>query len=328
VFKTFIKTLSTLFCGLTGVLLCAVLFAPTTTWASPHIVRDDTPTPPATTATVTLAMPDGSTPQGHPGTKVLITGSGFKPGSEINLYTVTDPGSCNLNNASNLASNAFTSQPVLSADGNGAFNISPTWSSNANQAGTAYYICAISTSTNTVAVSSGTFTVAQAPTINVATPTANAGDKVTITGANWTPPQQLTVNIASNASATPIASGQVPSASDGTFSINITIPVTATPGSYGVYVISADQTLKQNADNVLTVNAAATPAPTPTPTVAPSPTATPAPSPTATPAPATTTDSTKPGGPSGMTLLIFGVGGLGILLVIIGLTMYLSYSHK
>lgn len=327
-FKTFIKTLSALLCGLTGVLLCAVLFAPTTVWANQHITRDDPPTPQATNATVNITLPNGSTAQGHPGTKVQITGSGFKAGSEINLYTVTDPGSCNLNNVNNLAGNTFTSQAALSADGTGAFNVTPTWPGNASQAGTAYYICAISTSTNTIAVSSGTFTVAQAPTINVATPSANAGDQVTITGANWSPPQPLTVNIAANATATPIASGQVTPGGDGTFSINITIPASATPGSYGVYVSSADQTLKQNADNVLTINAAATPSPSPTATVAPTPTPTPAPSPTATPTPTTTTGNTTSNGPSVMTILIFVTGGLGIVLVIIGLTMYLAYSHK
>lgn len=323
-FKIFMKSLSALLCGVAGILLCAILCAPTTVRAAVH---DDTPpatpTSGTTNATVNLAMPDGSNAQGRTGTKIQITGSGFQPGSEISLYTVTDPGSCNIANAPNLAPSAFSSQPTLSADGSGAFNISPTWSSNANQAGQQYHICAISTSTNVVAVSSGTFSVLPDPTVNVSTSTANAGDQITVTGANWLPAQQLTVSIAAAQGATAIVSQQTPSGGDGTFSVNLTIPATAPAGSYRVYVVSADQTLQKAADNPLTINAQATA----TPTVQPSPTPPAAtPTPQATPAPTNTGGKTS--GPSGMTFLIFGLGGLGFILVIVGLTMYLSYSRR
>ena len=328
-FKTLIKSLGVLVCGLTGILLyiaLSTLSTPTTVWASPRAAMDTPPTPPAaTTATVNLAMPDGSNAQGRPGTKIQITGSGFKPGSEINLYTVTDPGTCNVENSANLAASAFTSQPALSADGNGAFNISPTWSSNANQAGTAYFICAISTQTNVTAVSSANFTVAQPPTIAIGNNAANAGDQVTITGSNWLPPQPLTVAIANNQGATPIAQQGVTSGSDGTFSVTLTIPQNAPGGSYNIYVVANnDTTLKGEADNVLTITAVQA---TPTATAIPSPTPSPTVTPTATATPAATSSGSG-GGSSNMTFLIFGMGGIGVILVIVGLTMYISYSQR
>ncbi|BCL82966.1 hypothetical protein ccbrp13_54310 [Ktedonobacteria bacterium brp13] len=330
-FKTLIKSLGVLVCGLTGILLyiaLSTLSTPTAVWASPRTAVDNPPTPPAaTTATVNLAMPNGSNSQGRPGTQIQITGSGFNPGSEINLYTVTDPGTCNVGNAANLAASAFTSQPVLSADGNGAFNISPTWSSNASQPGTAYFICAISAQTNVTAVSSANFTVAQPPTIAIGSNAANAGDQVTITGSNWLPPQPLTVAIASNQGATPIAQQEVTSASDGTFSVTLTIPQTAPGGSYNIYVVANnDTTLKGEADNVLTITAVQA---TPTATAVPSPTPSPSPvvTPTATATPAATGGGSG-GGSSTMTFLIFGMGGIGVILVIVGLTMYISYSQR
>lgn len=328
-FKTLIKSLGVLVCALTGILLyiaLSTLSTPTTVWASPRTAMDNPPTPPAaTTATVNLAMPNGSNSQGRPGTQIQITGSGFNPGSEINLYTVTDPGTCNVGNADNLAASAFTSQPALSADGNGAFNISPTWSSSANQPGTAYFICAISAQTNVTAVSSATFTVAQAPAIAIATNAANAGDQVTITGSNWLPPQPLTVTIASSQGATPIAQQGVTSASDGTFSITLPISQTAASGSYNIYVIANnDTTLKAEADNVLNVTAVQA---TPTATAVPSPTPSPVVTPTATATPAATGGGSG-GGSSTMTFLIFGMGGIGVILVIVGLTMYISYSQR
>jgi Predicted solute binding protein len=326
-FKTLIKSFGVLVCGLTAILLCLIFSAPLTAWASPRAATDDptsTPTPaPTATATVSLSMPDGSNAQGRPGTKIQITGSGFKPGSEINLYTVTDAGSCNITNAGNLAPNAFTSQPVLSADANGAFNISPTWSASASQPGTPYFICAISTQTSVFAVSSGSFAVAQLPTISIANNTANPGDQVTITGSNWLPPQTINVAIANSQGANPIVQQQVTSDSGGNINVTMTIPQNAPGGSYSVYAVASnDATLKAEADNVLTITAQATP----TPTVAPSPTATPEATPTAVATPTSTNG--KASGPSGMTMLIFGLGGVGVILVVIGLTMYISYSHR
>lgn len=292
----------------------------------------ETPTATATNATISIVQPgvNGGTIGGHPGTRVQISGNGFQPGSSINLYTTADTTQCTANTAANLQ--AFAPHTVK-VDGNGNFQINPQWPASSGQPGTTYYICGINSNAGTATISGTAFTVAQDVTVASTTPSANPGDKVTITGTNWLPAQQLAVSITSNQGANSIVSGQTNSNPDGSFSIDLTIPQGVQGGNYGVSVVAVnEQSLNTYKDNVITINAGVQT--TPTVTATPSPIATPTAAATATPAPTPTAVASggstgTTGGGSGippLTLLIFTLGGLGTILVIVGLIMFISYS--
>ena len=314
-----------LLCGLTMLCLIATIYtnAPTAYAAGP-------------TVTIALAGGNADTPTGHAGTQVTITGTGF-PAGTVNLYTTTsnDPAQCTMG-AQGLQ--PFSPRPIVPAR-TLANGVTAAWPNNANTPGTAYYICAISSlRPDVAALSSNTFTVTQAQnvTMSLSQTTVNAGDQITITGANWPPSQAITAGITNPGQRNSyLANGHVNSDAQGNFSVTLTIPANAPAGSYGITaVVDNDRATNYHQENALTINAAA---PTPTPTVAP--TATPTIAPTATPTAATTTTpTTTPGGTSGNTpssgggttplsLLIFGLGGMGILLVIIGGVVFAVYSR-
>jgi hypothetical protein len=292
----------------------------------------ETPTATAANSSVIITQPGGSgdTVSGHPGTKVQIAGTGFQPGSSINIYTTSDTTQCTADNAPNLQ--AFTPR-VVKANGNGNFRINPQWPASSGQQGATYYICAFNAATGTATVSTTAFTVAPEVTVESAVPSANPGDKVTITGKNWLPAQQLAVSITSNQGANSIVSGQtVSNPPDGSFSIELTLPQGVQGGSYGVSVVAVnEQSLNTSRDNIITITASSQA--TPTITATPSPTATPTQEATATPAPTPTvvasggSTSTPGSGIPPLTLLMFTLGALGIILVVVGLIMFVSYSR-
>jgi hypothetical protein len=159
-------------------------------------------------------------------------------------------------------------------------------------------------------------------TANVTPASVAPGSQVTVTGSQWLPPQVLTVSIANGDNMTPIVSQTVTPGQDGNFSVQLTIPQTAQAGTYNVLVVAtSDANLKVTKQNVLTVTQA-TPTPAPTPTTAPTPTA----AATTTPSPTTgNTPTTGGGGGSGLTTLIYVLGGIGVMMVIIGIVMFAAY---
>ncbi len=263
---------------------------------------------------------------GHPGTKVTITGSGFPAGNTLNLYTTPngDPGKCTVNGdpaANGLIS--FATNPTVMVQGDSTFTVTATWPDNAATSTTAYYVCAATQGVQ--GLSSNTFTVAQPVAINV-TPTSVAqGDQVTVNGTNWLPPQQLNVSILAGDGSAPIASNVVMSGPDGTFSTILAIPGNAGAASYAVRVYATNETsMTATQNNALTVTQSATAAPTPT--VAPSPTATATTQPTETPTPSTATTGGS-GSASMVTFFIYFLGGIGTLFVLIGVIVFIVYSH-
>ncbi len=343
-FKTSIKCLIFQLCSIIGCILCMLAYTPkvqaTQTIQAVALQSQDTPTATttATNATITI-MQSGTNSDmavGHPGTKVQIVGNGFQAGNSINIYTTPDTTKC-------LASNTYSLQAfnprTVTAKGDGTFQINAKWPASSGQQGIPYYICAIDTAMGTATISSTSFTVAQDVTITTTTPNVNPGDTATIMGSNWLPAQQLAVSISGNQGASSIISGQTTSDANGNFNINLTVPQGAPAGSYGVSVVAVnEQSLNTYKDQVITINATgsqATPTTTQTPATTPESAATPA----STPTTVTTTGGngtsnntgTGGGGASSagtqdMTLLIFTLGGLGLLLVIVGLIMYVSYS--
>jgi hypothetical protein len=204
--------------------------------------------------------------------------------------------------------------------------VNTTWPDNAATPATAYYICAATQGAQ--GLSSNTFTVAQPVSINVNPSNVAPGDQVTVSGANWLPPQQLNVSITAGQGSAPIVSKVVMPGPDGTFSTILAIPSNAAAASYAVQVYATNEnsmTITQN--NALTVAQTTTPTATAAPTVSPSPTAVattpPAESPTPTPPTATTG-----GNPSLVTFLIYFLGGIGILFVLIGVITFIVYSQS
>ncbi|GCE04018.1 hypothetical protein [Dictyobacter aurantiacus] len=322
-FKTFIKGLSVLFCGMVGCALFICINTQPAAFASPAHTQDD-PTPTATaTATynpgLTLALPTGGTPSGRPGTVIQLTGTGFPPNSGVAFSIATDPNQCTSGNGS---VGPLQPQQPATADGNGNFTVQASWPDGANQPNTKYYVCA--NAANTHAAATTPFTVLGQPTVASSNQTVNAGDKVTITGQNWLPQQGLNVAITAGQGGNTIVSGQTNPDANGTFTLDLTIPAGTASGNYGISVVGQnDPNLKTYQDNAITVNAQATPTPQATAT----PTPTPQPTPTSTPT-SSTNNSSSGGGGGNLTWLIFLLGGVGVVLVIIGLTMYLSNTHS
>lgn len=284
----------------------------------------------AATPQVTLSLAGGGTPlSGHVGTKIRINGTGF-PGGQINLYTTTnnDPAKCNNNNIGALGLTPFTPSNTH-ADNNGNFTVDTQWPESASNIGSAYYICAVN-SPNVKAVSAASFTVVPQQTINISPITLAAGQQITVIGANWLPPQPLTVTITGPNASSAAATSQVISDQTGNFTSTLTIPATVPAGSYTVSAVADNEpTLKVINNNFVTVTAAL-PTPTPTITLSPTVTATPSPTPTATvgqnqgstaPPANTPTDNAN-------TFLLVSLAGLGVLLVIVGVILFIMYSRS
>lgn len=325
-FKKFIHHLTILFSCIAGLFILTYLQLPAAHAAGTTVL-------PGAAPQVTISLPGGGPPVGHPGTKVRIAGTGFTPSSMAALYTTptNDPAKCKSGaDPAGLGLTSFATKPTVAVQADGTFQVDTTWPNSAATATTLYYVCATDGSAapgSPGGFSPTGFTVAQPVTIQVTpqSPTAvSPGSQVTISGANWLPPQTLTVAIVPPGAAGVVVSDHATSDAAGNFSVMLTIPATTAAGTYSVSVIAdGEPTMKAVLANAVTVSAAATP--TPTATAAPSPTATAAPSPTATTTPTPSTGNG--GGGGGMTILIFALGGIGAVLIIVGIVLFAAYSR-
>ncbi|MBV9228114.1 MAG: hypothetical protein JOZ18_02285 [Chloroflexi bacterium] len=287
-----------------------------------------TPTAPPTggNAQIAVSLPNGGMAVGHPGTRVRINGTGFTPNSNVTIYTTpqNDPATCTQggNGLTRFAPHPFQVQS------DGTLQVDAVWPANAAIATTPYYICAIDGQGGPTALSTSTFTVAQAVTVNVNPPNVQPGGQVTITGANWLPPQAITVAVVAPGQAGTLATQHVSSDVNGNFTVTLTLPPNAQAGSYSVSVVADNEPTPQmqfKQDNAVTIAAAAT---TPTPTVAPTVTATTAPTvtPATTPIPVDQPNTASNGSGGGITMLIYVLGGVGILFVVIGIIVFAASS--
>jgi hypothetical protein len=265
---------------------------------------------------------------GKPGTQVQINGSGFNQDGNVRLFITANQARCTQGIPGTGGLQSFNTNPTAQVM-NGAFTVSAPWPDNAANAGTAYYICVVGPGPAVnKTLSSNTFTIAQAPSISSVTPASVApGGQVTVTGANWLPPQPLTVSLFSNGNT--VVSANVNSDANGDFTVALTIPANAQPGAYDVHVVAVNNTgmaVAQQAAVTVTQ-------PTPTPTAQPSPTLTPTQAPTTTavttPTPNSTGNNTGSSGGNGgpPSALLFALGGLGVLLVIVGVILFVAYSR-
>jgi hypothetical protein len=262
-------------------------------------------------------MPNHAPLVGHVGTRVEIDGSNFPTNATVNLFTTPDysTSKCkdsSLKNPSNYGLTPF--------DSNGNNN---NGSGNSQQGDAA----AISTKDNS-------FTVAQPVQIKVSAQsnpsaqpggsvTINAGDTVTVSGTGWLPPQQLAVDIESSngiLTSTTVPSSGIDSMT-GNFSVNLSISTTADPRDYDVKVYAPNEpTMKQTVPAAITVNSSdnATPQATATAQTTAQAASTPV-------ANANSTSGNSAG--SGSNLLAFALAGLGAILVIVGITVFVIYSR-
>jgi hypothetical protein len=316
VFKTAIRQRALFLCCIHISFLLALVQTTTTFAASKqiHIAQ--------AASTITLSMPSSERLSGHPGTKVTLTLRSFVPNSTVNLYTTKD------HNASNCATSPSRhpfdnySTVTIGADGSSTRPLLSNipWPASAADPNESYYVCAVPTTTIPgayPAITAQPFIVASDVTVTVSSSTVAAGSPITITGDNWLPPQQITVqigwNLSSGQSTVIVQRTAIPDSS-GRFSVNLTIPPNTPPGSYAVSAVATNEpTMAYEKDNAFTIGGA-------TPTTSPTPSSTPTPSPTGTST--TSSDSNGDSGASGLTVLIFTLGGIGLLLIVIGIIMF------
>jgi hypothetical protein len=289
------------------------------------------------TITIMVPNPQDNAVQGPVGTNVTISGSGMNPSDSYQLgYASQDIG----------CSSGFQAFTGLSANTDGNGNFSPmtfAWPASVANVGTVYYICA-QDSSNNQAQSQATFQVAaaQPPAITLAPAAPSSpgpaqlpggfypGATVQISGTNFYPAgvsllvyittgqiqQQSDMNSAMQ--LTPVNGQGATSHSDGTVSITVQIPTSEAVGDYYIYVVSSDS--QQGILPSLLAGAPITlgTAPTPTPTATPAPTPTPSIQVTPTP------PSSGPG--AGKAITLFGLGGLSLALLILGVYLLASAS--
>lgn len=332
--KDFMKRILFFVYGIVGLLLLLPLLSGHASAAGP--------------AQIDFSLPNGAQPLGHVGAHIHLTGSGFIPSAKIDLFTTpnsdaTKCASASLKNPAAAGLTAFATLPNIDADAQGGFQVDTTWPNSAAFATTNYYICAIAAnssaatatatpgSAGSAAISTKSFTVAQPLELAVSAASVQPGGQVTVNGSSWLPPQPLHVAIVgpdgSELVATTVQAGQIDPMS-GNFSISLTIPQNATAQSYGVKVYAINEvTLAKALHNVVTVadnNATATAAATNNAT----PTATAQATATSTTTASSDNGNQSSGGGGGATPLIYGLGGLGAILIIIGITVYIVYSKQ
>lgn len=232
--------------------------------------------------------------EGPVGADVSVQGSGWTPGGGAVTISLTDaqddaasggPGrSCLSPSATHIAISGLA--PV-NVDSSGNFTASFLWPDAANKVGHTYWACGQQSGFEP-GVSSYTVLSAQPPALSVSASSVVVKGTVTVTGQNWVPGNQpITVSIVPCLACGPAyqQTQTVTAASDGTFSVAMTIPDAAAVGTK-LYVIASNQSSDPALPPALVVNTPPgapqitlvdQPTPTPTSTAAPTATNTPAP---------------------------------------------------
>jgi hypothetical protein len=171
--------------------------------------------------------------EGPVGTYVTVKAtSGWTPSAAITLSVEPESTPCD-------PSTATLVQPInaITASADGSFQGTFQWPSSVNQPG-AYHICANESGAGTQkGTSQNIFSIltnssspgSVAPTVSVSAATAHVGDKITVTGDNWLPSQQITFILQypgksfAQDSGTPL-SPTATSDPNGHFSQDVTIP--------------------------------------------------------------------------------------------------------
>jgi hypothetical protein len=299
------------------------------------------------TLSILFPVPNSTTALGPVGTNITITGSGFAASVTLQLGSATHDAGCSS------GFQPFSNLSVM-ADGTGSFQTTFTWPASLANEGTAYYVCAQDPS-NALTQSQTTFTVAgtQSPAIagtkpvpgpapgpgTPALPTTGyyPGSTVEIDGTSFLPDSTpilayLTTSqisapsdFTSAVQLTPVGGQQITSTNNGQVTATVKIPSSQTPGTYFLYLVSADG--RANDQQIALPSLIAGSAAITVATAPPPPTAT-ATSAAATPSPTPRGSSTGTGGTSGpgpgKLAAIVGLSGLSVVLFIIGVILLAS----
>ncbi len=260
-------------------------------------------------------------PWGPVGENTIVHGANFSSNQQLRLIVV--PG--DSNNSGAVCRQTGVTVATVKTSTSGTFDQNFPWPTSAGQVNQGYSICSILVADGSLAsrLDDGPFTVltANPPVIGISSTSVQAGGTVTVTGHNWVPPQQVTINIAGCAACEPgnseVTNARTTSSglNDGSFSVSVTIPASTKPGSYVVDALASAglEAFYTTGVQHLTITAAPITSPptvNPTPTKSPAATvtATQAATATATTASSDTTDSTSSGssdnGGKSNTLLI------------------------
>lgn len=251
-------------------------------------------------STMIYAGQNNGYPWGPVGENTIVHGANFSSNQQLRLIVV--PGDSN-NNALVCKQTGVTVATVTT-NTSGTFDQNFPWPASANQINQGYSICSILAAGGKVASSKddGPFTVltANPPVIDISSNNVQAGGNVTVTGHNWVPPQQVSINIAGCAACEP-GSSEVTNVSTtstglnaGSFSVSVAIPASTKPGNYVVDALTSTglEAFYTTGVQHLTITAAPITSP---PTVNPTPTKSPAATATATQAATVTATTTSSG---------------------------------
>ena len=217
----------------------------------------------------------------------------------------------------------------------GSFTATFTWPSGANAVGHSYWACGGQGGATFPGTDKYTVLGANPPSLSIGNNTTiPVKSTITVKGKNWLPGnQQITVLLTPcvNCDAQPLLTQNTTAGSDGSFSLDITLPDQVTAGTT-VYVIASNQASAPDLQPALIVNGQNN---APKITVVDQPTATPTPSPTVTntPVPTRTTSSgsgtgnTSNGSPSNGLLIVL-LSALGVVLVLAAVVAVLLFVRS
>jgi hypothetical protein len=253
-------------------------------------------------STMIYAGQNNGNPWGPVGENTIVHGANFSSNQQLHLIIV--PGDSNNNPM--VCKQTGVTVATVTTNASGTFDQNFPWPASASQINQGYSVCSILAVSGRVASSQddGPFTVltANPPVIGISSTSVQAGGTVTVTGHNWVPPQQVTINIAGCAACEPgnseVTNARTTSSglNDGSFSVSVTIPASTKPGSYVVDALTSTgmEAFYTTGVQHLTITAAPITSP---PTVNPSPTKSPAATVTATQAATVTATTTSTGAP-------------------------------
>lgn len=269
-------------------------------------------------------------PEGPVGENATVHGTGFSPSQSIGFAVVQGDinASGDPQHFCNIGSPKVPLPGTATSDGSGAFDYSFAWPAAASS--NLWSICAYDSVNSAIgAADDGPFSVLSSSPVMVSVnkPSFQAGETIPVTGLNWLPGGQRPIFVyigpCVDCGGTPIASATTTSASDGSFTVNLTIPASAAPGNYLVSANGYTGLLDVGQTNSIPITVSA---PVPTATTA-APTATTA-APTATSTTATGGAHTASGGDNTGLLIALIVGLVVLLAVLAGLLAYLLTRRK